>query len=322
MTEEIKGRVVGNVAGVYSVITDEGECINCRPRGVFRHEGMKLLPGDRVIIESDDNSNKVIAKILERKNSLIRPPLANLDILFCTASAAPPRVDILTFDKLITVAEHNGIEPVIVLTKLDVDREGNLALAEKYRKCGFKVFPLSSHTGEGVEEFTEFVKETKSMTSAFSGASGVGKSSLINKLFPALSLDVGDLSRKTARGKQTTRQSNLYPLKTLLGDENAEGYLADTPGFSMLDFVNFDFYTVNDLPELFREFKEHLGNCKYTKCRHLKEEGCAVLEAVKEGKIPESRHASFVQIYGDIKDKHPWDSPAMENQRGNVTKKQ
>ncbi len=309
MENQTTGKVIGNVAGVYSVKLDATkETVSCRPRGVFRHEGMKLLPGDRVIVETDENSNRVIAKILERKNSLIRPPLANLDILFCTASAAPPRVDILTFDKLITVAEHNGIEPVIVLTKLDVEREGNLELAEKYRACGFKVFPLSSHTGEGVEEFMDFVRSMKNSTAAFSGASGVGKSSLINKLFPSLKLDVGDLSRKTSRGKQTTRQSNLYPLSDLLADESAEGYLADTPGFSMLDFVNFDFYTVNDLPELFREFNGLIGNCRYTKCRHLKEEGCAVLEAVKEGKIPKSRHESFVAIYNDIKDKHPWDA--------------
>ena len=122
-----------------------------------------------------------------------------------------------------------------------------------------------------------------------------------------MKLDIGDLSRKTSRGKQTTRQSNLYPLSDLLNDENAKGYLADTPGFSMLDFVNFDFYTVSDLPGLFREFSDHIGECRYTKCRHLKEEGCKVLEAVEAGKIPKSRHDSFIAIYNDIKDKHPWD---------------
>lgn len=308
MEREISGTVIGNVAGVYSVKADvSGETVSCRPRGHFRHEGLKLMPGDRVIVESDENSNLVISKVIERKNSLIRPPLANLDILYCTATAAKPKIDILTFDKLITVAEHNGIEPVIILTKLDVEREENLELAEIYRKCGFSVFPISSHSGEGMEELKSFILENKDKTAAFSGASGVGKSSLINKLFPSLKLDVGDLSRKTSRGKQTTRQSNLYPLSDLLNDSDAKGYLADTPGFSMLDFVNFDFYTVEDLPELFREFSDYIGNCKYTKCRHLKEEGCALLEAVEKGIIPQSRHNSFVAIYNDIKDKRPWD---------------
>ena len=315
MEQEIKGKVIGNVAGIYSVKDlESGEIVTCRPRGIFRHEGKKILPGDNVIVESDENSNKVISKIFDRKNSLIRPPLANLDILFCTASLAPPRVVVLTFDKLITVAEHNGIEPVIVITKLDVERQENLDFAEKYRSCGFNVFVLSSHTGEGVDEFLNFVKENKDKTAAFSGASGVGKSSLINTLFPKLKLDIGDLSRKTARGKQTTRQSNLYPLSDLLNDVDAKGYLADTPGFSMLDFVNFDFYTVSDLPGLFREFEDHIGNCKYTKCRHLKEDGCSVIDAVASGVIPKSRHDSFVAIYNDIKNKNPWDS---KNDDGN-----
>ncbi len=308
MEKKTTGTVIGNVAGVYSVKEDTtGDVISCRPRGHFRHMGMKLLPGDRVVVEIDENSNPVISQIMERKNSLIRPPLANLDILYCTATAANPRVDILTFDKLITVAEYNGIEPVIILTKLDLEREENMELAENYRKCGFHVFPISSHSGEGMEDLKNFIFENRDKIAAFSGASGVGKSSLINKLFPSLKLDVGDLSRKTSRGKQTTRQSNLYPLSELMGSDDAKGYLADTPGFSMLDFVNFDFYTVNDLPMLFREFRDHIGCCKYTKCRHLKEEGCSVLKAVEEGKIPLFRHNSFVSIYNDLKDKHPWD---------------
>lgn len=309
MEKKAFGTVIGNVAGIYSIKTDDStDVVSCRPRGHFRHDGLKLLPGDRVTVESDENSNLVITEIINRKNSLIRPPLANLDILYCTATASKPKVDILTFDKLITVAEHNGIEPVIILTKLDLEREENLELAKMYRKCGFKVFLISSHSGEGLEELKSFIYDNKDKISAFSGASGVGKSSLINKLFPQLKLETGDLSRKTSRGKQTTRQSNLYPLSKLLNDDDAKGYLADTPGFSMLDFVNFDFYTVSDLPGLFREFSNHLGTCRYTKCKHLKEEGCSILKAVDEGIIPKSRYDSFVAIYNDLKDKHPWDS--------------
>ncbi len=298
-----KGRLIGSVGGLYNVVLDNGESISCKPRGHFRYEKIRLLPGDIVDIVTDDNGNKVIDSLHERKNALIRPPLANLDILYCVATTVSPMVDILTFDKLISIAEFNKIEPVIVVTKCDLDPEGSEEFGEKYRKSGFKVFTLSSKENRGIEEFANHIKEQKHKVAAFSGASGVGKSSLINCVFNGMTLEVGELSRKTGRGCQTTRQSNLYPLNKLLCDEEATGYLADTPGFSMLDFVAFDFYTVDDLPSLFREFEPYLGRCKYTKCRHLKEEGCAVLEAVKEGEIVKSRHDSFLSIFADLKDK-------------------
>lgn len=303
-----KGRLIGSVGGLYNVILDGGESLSCKPRGHFRYEKIRLLPGDIVDVVTDDNGNKVINSLHERKNALIRPPLANLDILYCVATTSNPAVDILTFDKLISIAEYNKIEPVIVITKSDLDPEGSKELAEKYRKSGFTVFVLSSKENQGIDEFVSYIKEQKNKISAFSGASGVGKSSLLNCVFPGLSLEVGDLSKKTGRGCQTTRQSNLYPLSRLFEDHEAEGYLADTPGFSMLDFVAFDFYTVDDLPGLFREFEPYLGCCKYTKCRHLKEEGCAVIEGVKEGKIEKSRHDSFLAIYADLKDKKNYKS--------------
>lgn len=298
-----KGRLIGSVGGLYNVVLDGGESISCKPRGHFRYEKIRLLPGDLVDIVTDDNGNKVIDSLHERKNALIRPPLANLDILYCVATTVSPMVDILTFDKLISIAEFNKIEPVIVVTKCDLDTTGSEKFAEKYRKSGFTVFTLSSKENKGIEEFSSYIKENKHKVAAFSGASGVGKSSLINCVFKGMTLEVGELSRKTGRGCQTTRQSNLYPLKALLCDDEATGYLADTPGFSMLDFVAFDFYTVDDLPSLFREFEPYLGNCKYTKCRHLKEEGCAVLMAVDKGAIEKSRHDSFLSIFADLKDK-------------------
>lgn len=303
-----KGRLIGSVGGLYNVVLDMGETIACKPRGHFRYEKIRLLPGDIVDIVTDENGNKVIDALHERKNALIRPPLANLDILYCVATISNPMVDVLTFDKLISIAEFNKIEPVIIVTKSDLNAEESEKFAEKYRRSGFTVFTLSSKENEGIDEFKAYVKENKHKVAAFSGASGVGKSSLMNCVFSGMTLEVGELSRKTGRGCQTTRQSNLYPLKDLLGDGDATGYLADTPGFSMLDFVAFDFYTVDDLEGLFREFEPYLGRCKYTKCRHLKEEGCAVLGAVKDGVIEKSRHDSFLSIYSDLKDKKTYKS--------------
>ena len=298
-----KGRLVGSVGGLYNIMTDDGLSVSCRPRGHFRYEKIRLLPGDIVDVVTDENGNMVIDKLHERKNALIRPPLSNLDILFCVATISNPVVDFLTFDKLISIAEFNKIEPVIIVSKSDLDPDGSIEFAEKYKKSGFAVFVISSKENDGINEISNFIKENKNKTAAFSGASGVGKSSLLNAVFPGLSLEVGSLSRKTGRGCQTTRQCNLYPLSDLLVDPDAKGFLADTPGFSMLDFVAFDFYTVDDLPHLFREFAPYLGECKFTKCRHLKEQGCAVIEALNQGKFDKSRHDSFLSIYNDLKDK-------------------
>lgn len=240
-----------------------------------------------------------------RKNSLIRPPLANLDLLFVAIAAARPEPSTLTADKLITIAEFNGIEPVPVITKLDLDRERALSLASDYRKCGFDVFTVSSENGEGVGELLSYIeKRCAGLTSAIAGVSGAGKSTLLNRLFPSLRQSTGELSERIMRGKNTTRLTELFRLSRLCGA--SDGYFADTPGFSMIDFERFDFYDKNDLPFVFREFAPYLTSCRYTKCTHIKEEGCAVIAAVKEGVIPSFRHDSYAAIYADIKDKRAW----------------
>ncbi len=301
------GIVTGSVGGLYTVDLSNGDTIECKARGRFRHERLRLLPGDRVIVEYPDSSSAVVEDILERKNSLIRPPLANVDILLCVAAITMPEIDILTYDKLIISAEKNKIEPVIVITKSDIDSESANEFANRYIKCGFKAFCVSSISGEGLSELGDYLTQHKDKLIVASGASGVGKSSLMNALLPDMSLQVGQLSNKIMRGKQTTRQCNLYPLSKLLRLDSAHGYLADTPGFSMIDFVNFDFCTKEELPELFREFDRYIGKCRYTKCRHLKEEGCSVIQAVTSGEIPKSRHDSFLSMYEELKNKNPWD---------------
>ena len=318
------GRIIQGVGGLYEIALDaggtplSGRRISARAKGNFRHEGVTPLPGDRVTVEFDDTAvtqgeageatssadggGAVIAGILPRKNSLIRPPVANLDLLLIAMAAADPAPVPETTDKLISIAEFNGIEPVLVVGKCDLAPKTAEELRRVYELAGLPVFLLSAREGEGVDALREYLfAQMPGKVAAFAGASGVGKSTLLNALFPSLSLATGEISRKIARGRHTTRRVQLYPLD---GAENA--YIADTPGFSMLDFIRFDFFKKEDLPLTMREFAPYLGLCRYTKCTHTKEEGCAILAAVREGKIAASRHQSYLAMYEALKNKHDW----------------
>ena len=205
-----------------------------------------------------------------------------------------------TIDKLIAIAEHNGIEPIPIICKRDVAPERAAELCDIYKQAGFTAFTISSLEGEGIEELRAWIAENLGdRIAAFSGASGVGKSTLLNALYPNLGLETGDISHKISRGKHTTRRVELYAV--------GEGFVADTPGFSMLDFVRFDFFTKEDLPFVMREFAPYIGVCRYTKCTHTKEEGCAILAAVKSGGISPSRHRGFLAMYEELKNKKEWD---------------
>ena len=293
----------------------DGAIVTGRGRGSLRR-GAGLLVGDRVevlyddtafssfdgrICPAEDGRGLCIEEIEERKNALIRPPMSNLDVLFVTVAAASPAPILETVDKLIAIAEYNRIEPVIVLTKCDLDAQMAQKLSNIYKRAGFSVFV----TGKDADltPLSDYIASLKDGTvAAFSGASGVGKSTLLNRLFPQLSLETGEISHRIERGKNTTRHVSLFPLR-----EDGEGvYLADTPGFTMLDFERFDFFELEDLPLNFREFVPYIGECRYTKCSHTKEEGCAILGAVKEKKIPRSRHDSFLSLYEVLKKKPKW----------------
>ena len=297
------GRVIEGVGGLYTVrCEDAGEVnlIQCRAKGIFRHEGISPLVGDIVRVDFDaGEENAVIGEIFERQNSLIRPPMANLDCVFVSLAAAKPMPMLDTTDKLVAILEHNDIEPVIVVGKCELDRERSREIVEIYEKAGYRAFALSCETGEGVSEIREFISSRRGVM-AMAGASGVGKSTLLNKLFPTLKLSTGGVSRKTERGRHTTRAVTLY--------EVGEGaFFADTPGFSMIDFERFNFFELEDLPLAFKEINERIGECRYTKCTHLKEDGCAIVEAVKRGEISKSRHDSYVSLYEILKNKHKWD---------------
>ena len=309
--DKLNGILTEGVGGLYRVRLDgTGESVSCRARGAFRHEGITPLVGDRVSVafpeqksdcaEGDRDCGAVIDAILERKNSLIRPPLANLDLLFVTLAVHHPEPSLPTVDKLLSICEYNSIDAAVVIGKSELDPARAEEIAEIYRLAGYRTFIVSCFEGTGIAEIDAFVggELDGGRTAAFAGASGAGKSTLINTLFPDFGLETGEVSRKTERGKHTTRSVRLL--------EARGGYIADTPGFSMLDFARFDFFGKEDLPATFREFSDCIGKCRYTKCTHTKEEGCAVLEKLRDGKIAPSRHESFKELYSILKEKHDW----------------
>lgn len=318
------------------IVSDE---VLCRARGIFRQNHITPTVGDEVRIEPvDGNTNEdwfvpeaedgardakksrgkkqdvrvdfVIDEILPRRNLLIRPPTANLDYLFAVIPAASPAPDLLTADKLTVIAENYGIETVIIVNKSDLDGEASAKLTDIYRTAGYKVFPVSAERGDGMDELAAYLSEITApsegkthISGAFAGVSGGGKSTLMTALFPDLQLKTGGVSRKTERGRHTTRHVEIYPLETASG---GRFWLADTPGFSMLDFTRFNFFPYDELAASFREFEECLGECRYTKCTHRKEEGCAVIEKMNEGRVAPSRHDSYVRIYDEQRSVPEW----------------
>ena len=341
MTYTQNGRIIKMTGGLYTVRLDPaGESpsplantvVECRARGQFRHARVSPLVGDRVTVQYDhtsfslgedgvarpsgDRSGLMIAEILPRKNSLIRPPLANVDTMLTVVAAASPDPDIPTVDKLLSILTFNRIVPVLVITKCELDPARAAELKALYEQAGFRVFVLSSYTGEGVDELAAFtlsrgageITPDAGEILAVAGASGAGKSTLLNTIFPDLGLTTGELSEKIGRGKNTTRHTELFDLGDGT-DGNRRGnrrYIADTAGFSLLDFERFDFFTLEDLPHTFPEFAPYLGQCRYTDCTHTADEGCALLAAVKSGEIVKSRHDAYVELYKTLKEKKKW----------------
>ena len=295
-----KGMIIKGSGGLYEILCSSGSVYSCRAKGAFRHEAVTPTVGDLVVLSFDALDNPVIERIEERKNVLIRPALANLDTLFILVPCARPAPDLFTVDKLSAIAAHNGIEVVIVISKACLDPEKAEEIKSIYLKSSHRVFVTDALEGAGCDEFSLFLKEGfKGKICAFSGASGVGKSTLLNRIFPDLALSTGEVSRKTGRGRHTTRTVELF--KTEHGF-----FIADTPGFTMLDFEHFDFFSLEDLIPAFIEFEPYIGKCRYTKCSHTKEEGCAIVEGVASGTIAKSRHESYIALRNILKNKQPW----------------
>lgn len=302
MIYEKHGKVVKGLGGLYEVLTEEGERLSCRAKGNLKRDEEKVQIGDNVTVTVDDATpdSIIISAIGERKNSLIRPPLANLDYLFIVFAAKKPTPVIETVDKLTAIAEHNSILPIIVITKTDLDKTAADEYAAIYRSVGYPTFVTSSESGEGTDEIKAYISEVMrdGATAAFAGASGVGKSTLLNALFPDLALATSEISRKIERGRHTTRHVELFLLE-------GGGFLADTPGFSLIDFERFDFFSLEDLPLAFPEIRGLVGQCRYVDCAHVGEgaDECAVAMAVANGKIPETRVASYRSVWRTLKAK-------------------
>lgn len=302
----LNGVIIKGVGGLYTVLAD-GECYECRARGVFRREHISPTVGDRVKLALEADAY-VIDEIEERQSLLIRPPMANLDTLFAIVPTCRPAPDLLSVDKLLCIAEHADISAAVIITKRELDEDAAARAADIYRRVGYSVFPVSAETGDGVDALSRYIDSLGGedgdgiIVTAFAGASGAGKSTLLNRLYPDLHLGTGALSRKISRGKQTTRHVELYPTEA-----GSRVYVADTPGFSLLDFERFDFFSCEALPFTFPEFEPYHGKCRYTKCTHVCEDGCAVIKAVNDGIIPRERHDSYRALYAILKDKRPWD---------------
>lgn len=333
----IEGTICRGLGGLYGVYCPgREEMLLCRARGHFRRDGITPLVGDHVTIlpareidESETDTDPatraqrkkeaealwVIDAIRERKNALIRPPLSNLTHLFLLLPSASPLPDLCMADKLTAIAVHGGITPIIVTSKTDMDPAMAARIAHIYETAGFPVFPLSAVSGDGVdalESYLAAIAAEGEVTAAFAGVSAAGKSTLMTRLYPHLALKTNTVSRKIQRGRHTTRHVELYPVTS----GGARYFLADTPGFSVIDFTRFDFFPVEELPDTFPEFADCLGNCRYTKCTHTKEEGCAVLAKMAEGKIAPERHESYCSIRREILEKPEWQRQKESEHRG------
>lgn len=311
MIKEKNGKVVKGLGGLFEIrISDEDGVsrLACRAKGNLKRDDAKVLIGDNVKVLLDDATpdSVVISEVCPRKNALIRPPLANLDYLFIAFAAMKPSPVIETVDKLVAIAEHNSIVPVIIVTKADLDDGAAAEYAEIYGRVGIPAFITSSEGSLGIEELARYIKENvrDGKTAAFAGASGVGKSTLMNALFPGLSLATAEISRKIERGRHTTRHVEVFDI----GEGEGAGFLADTPGFSLVDFARFDFFTLEELLPTFRELLPYVGKCRYADCAHVGEgaDECAVARAAAEGKIPESRLESYRAIYKVLKSKNAY----------------
>jgi len=293
MTQRLQGRILRSISGFYDVQTDLG-LVTCRARGILRKAGNSPLTGDLVEI-SVEKGKGMVERILPRKNAFVRPAVANVDALVVFAANVNPVTEPFLIDRVAAIAGDQEVPVYLVVNKCDLDPARDLVRI--YEHAGFPVICTSAETGEGVEELRSLL--TGKLT-AFTGNSGVGKSSILNCLCPELSLQVGAVSQALGRGRHTTRHVEMFPV-----EENT--WVIDTPGFSSFDTEELSLELQAHLPETFPEFLPYLGQCRFVGCRHIKEKGCAVLQAVRDGDIPKERHRSYVRLWEEVKDLKPWD---------------
>ena len=296
----MEGIILKALSGFYYVDGGDGALTACRGRGKFRHQKLTPLVGDRVRFTPLGEGAGILDEILPRKNQFQRPAVANIDQLVVIASGAVPVTDPFLIDRVVSIAEGRDCEPVICINKCDLDAAEELY--QTYRKAGFLTLRVSAETGEGIPELAAAIA---GKVSAFTGNSGVGKSSILNALEPEFRLQVGEVSDKLGRGRHTTRHVELFRL-------SSGAIVADTPGFSSFDTEGMELRRPEELQYTFREFAPYLDQCRFTGCAHIKEKGCAVLAAVKAGAIAPSRHASYVRLYEQAKEVPEWERKEKE----------
>ncbi len=286
-----EGRIVKALSGFYYVADGE-QVYQCRARGLFKKKDAKVNPlvGDWVVYDAISDTEGYVMEVGERSSELLRPPIANVDQAVLVFSLVEPSFSSLLLDKFLVHTEVAGIDSVIVLSKADMaEPEAIKRIVQKYEAIGYKVVPTSTRDDRGMEDVRG---ELLDRISVFAGQSGVGKSSLINALFPGISLQTGDVSQKLGRGRHTTRHVELIPLE-------GGGYVADTPGFSSLEFIGI---SELDLAESFRDFAQLSDGCKFRGCLHLSEPSCAVREALETGELDQERYEHYKQFMEELRE--------------------
>ncbi|MFS0823656.1 ribosome small subunit-dependent GTPase A [Bacillus sp. 1P02SD] len=290
-----EGKIIKALSGFYYVQDENGELIQCRGRGVFRKNKVTPLVGDHVLFQAENSTDGYILEVLERKNELVRPPIANVDQAILVFSAIKPDFSPLLLDRFLVLVESNDIEPIICISKTDLISDEAVQeikeYARNYREIGYHVLLTSTKEKEGLDQLLPLLENR---ISVFAGQSGVGKSSLLNSLRPDLELETNEISMSLGRGKHTTRHVELI--------EIGNGLVADTPGFSSLEFLTIE---AEELAYCFPEIYEVGANCKFRGCTHISEPKCAVRQSVEDGSIEQFRYNHYVSFYEEIKERKP-----------------
>ena len=297
----MKGRILKGIAGFYYIETFDGKVYECKAKGIFRKSNLKPLVGDDVEIDIIDEEKKLgnITDILPRKNQLLRPPVANVDQAVILFAIVKPNPSYNLLDRFLIMMRQQNLPVIICFNKQDIaTKEEQQELYDAYEKCGYKVLFISVHEGSGLDELKELLK---GKTTTLAGPSGVGKSSLLNKLVPDADMQTGELSRKIERGKNTTRHSELFFVKELCEDDSDEfkgTYVIDTPGFTSLEMRDV---TADTLMQYYPEFTEYEPMCRFGGCSHIAEPDCGVKDAIKEGKISQVRYDNYKVLWEELK---------------------
>ena len=288
-----KGKVINIISNIFYVEV-EGKVYECTSRGIFKTKELKPVVGDDVLIELEETKGNII-EIVDREKYIKRPKIANLTQLILVVSSKNPVPDLLMLDKQLVFAEFLNVKPIIVINKIDLAQEEANNIEKIYSKIGYTVIKTNAKGNINIEELKKHLNEN---ISAFSGNSGVGKSTLINSIFENNKTQEGEISLKNNKGKNTTTSVKLYRV-------GKQAYIADTPGFS-----NFDIYEIpfRELHKYFKEFNEYIPDCEYLDCTHIKEKKCGIKQAVEHNKISETRYNNYKKIYEELKDKeeHKW----------------